>query len=375
MHILNVIQCTNLGGMEQSALTLLTELRARGHEVEMLSLNPIGGLGPLLRQHGIPVHGLPYRGRGGWRSLPQFKRELNARKSEALIMTGHNLLAMLALGNLGSNQRLLMIHFHHKGVKPRWQWRLIYQVALRQFSAIGFASDFIRREAELICPAISKVSHTIGNPIVLNRPPTAAQRMQARFELGIPLESCVVGNAGWLIPRKRFDVFLQVARNIAMVEPKALFLIAGDGPERERLELLAQALGIADRVRWLGWKGDLTSFYRSLDLAVFNTDWDALGLTPLEALSAGVPIVASVLNGGLTEILDDRYGLVFRSHDIAQLAQTSLNVLGDRAKAEHLVCVARRRIGEVASVEKYVARVCRLLRIPDNTICRARTVQ
>jgi glycosyltransferase involved in cell wall biosynthesis len=135
---------------------------------------------------------------------------------------------------------------------------------------------------------------------------------------------------------------------------------------------LARGLGIADKVRWLGWQENLASFYGSLDLALFSTDW---GLTPLEALSAGVPVVASVLNGGLTEILDDRYGLVFRSHDIAQLAQTSLTVLGDRAKAEHLVCVARRRISEVASVEKYVARVCRLLRIPDDAIWRARIVR
>jgi glycosyltransferase involved in cell wall biosynthesis len=199
--------------------------------------------------------------------------------------------------------------------------------------------------------------------------------MQARFDLGIPLDSRVVGNAGWLIPRKRFDVFLRVARVIAMVESKALFLIAGDGPERQRLESLARSLGIADKVRWLGWQENLTSFYGSLDLALFNTDWDALGLTPLEALGAGVPIVASVLNGGLTEILDDRYGLVFRSHDIALLAQTSLTVLRDRAKAQHLVCVARRRISEVASVEKYVARVCRLLRIPDDAIWGARTVR
>jgi glycosyltransferase involved in cell wall biosynthesis len=74
------------------------------------------------------------------------------------------------------------------------------------------------------------------------------------------------------------------------------------------------------RVRWLGWQRKLDSFYACPDLLVFNSDWDAMGLTPLEALSAGVPVAASVWNGGLPEILDSSsYGLVFREHDIARL--------------------------------------------------------
>src|SRR5690349_939115 len=125
MHVLNVIQCTNLGGMEQSALTLLSELQGQGHRVDMLSLNSVGALGPLLEQHGIPVHGIRYRGRGGWQSFRELRRRLAAVHPEALIMTGHNLLAMLALGDLCADRRLSMIHFHHDGVMPRWKSRLI----------------------------------------------------------------------------------------------------------------------------------------------------------------------------------------------------------------------------------------------------------
>jgi glycosyltransferase involved in cell wall biosynthesis len=365
MRILDVIQCTNLGGMEHSALSLLTELKSRGHRVEMLSLNPIGDLGPLLARSGIPAEGIGYRGLGGWRSLPELKRRLAAVRTEALIMTGHNLLAMLALGDLCADRRLLMLHFHHEGVKPRWQWRLVYRVAVRRFSAITFPSDFVRREAELIHPPVASVSHTIGSPIPLAEPPSEAQRIQARRALGIPAGARVVGNAGWLIPRKRFDVFLRAAQGIAGEEPSALFLIAGDGPERAGLEALAGGLGIADRIRWLGWQRKLDAFYACLDLLLFNSDWDAMGLTPLEALSAGVPVVASVVNGGLPEILDSSYGLVFREHDIARLTQASLALLRDRAAAQSRVRAGRHRIGQSASVTGYADRICRLLRVTD----------
>lgn len=290
MQIFNIIQCANLGGMEQSTLVLLSGLKARGHQVELLSLNPLAGMGPLLAEQGIPAEGFAYHGRAGWRSLHALKHRLARVHGDALVMTGHNLMAMLALGGLCAGRRLLSIHFHHAGVKPSWQWRVIYRTALARFPAVAFPSDFIRREAEAICPAIAPISHTIGCPIVLPELPSDAERARARCMFGLPEHARVVGNAGWLIPRKRFDVFLKVARNIATEEPDAVFLIAGDGPEATALRGLARELGIADRVRWLGWRSDLTSFYRCLDLAVFNADWEALGRTPLEAVAAGAPV-------------------------------------------------------------------------------------
>src|SRR6516164_1638055 len=100
MRIFNIIQCANLGGMEKANLELLTGLKSLGHEIELLSLNPIAGLKPLLDDRKIQAHGLAYRGMAGWRSLPELKRHLVKVRSDALIMTGHHLLAMLALGDL-----------------------------------------------------------------------------------------------------------------------------------------------------------------------------------------------------------------------------------------------------------------------------------
>jgi glycosyltransferase involved in cell wall biosynthesis len=362
MHIFNIIQCANLGGMEQSSLALLVELKARGHRVELLSLNTIGGLGPLLAEQAIPAEGIAYRGRGGWKSVRQLKRRLAGVRSDALIMTGHNLLGMLALGDLCRERRLLSLHFHHTGVKPAWQWRLIYRAALSRFSAIAFPTDFIRREAEDLYPPIGRVSHTIGAPISLHETPTERERAEARRRLGLPERARIVGNAGWLIPRKRFDLFLQVAGNIVKEEPDTFFVIAGEGPEEDALRSIARQLGIADHVRWLGWQPDLTEFYRSLDLLLFNADWEALGRTPLEALAAGVPVVASVLHGGLAEVLDSAsYPLLFPGHDTALLTQASLRMLRDRPAAATLVASARARLGQVASADAYADRVCGLL--------------
>ena len=149
MRILNIMQCTDLGGMEQSSLRLMRGLQQRGHEVTVVSLHPLGPLAPLLAEAGIPAIGFEYRGALGWKSLPELRRHLAGEEADALIMTGSNLLASLVLGRLARGNRLLAMHFHHS-VRPEWQWRIFYRLARQRFSAISYPSDFVRGEAESI---------------------------------------------------------------------------------------------------------------------------------------------------------------------------------------------------------------------------------
>jgi glycosyltransferase involved in cell wall biosynthesis len=360
LRILNIIQCTNLGGMERASLRLMIGLKERGHSCELLSLNPLGALRPLLFEAGIPAVGLAYRGPWGLLSAQALRRTLKSSAADALIMTGHNLLAMLALGDICKGRRLLAIHFHHSGVKPSWHWRLIYAAACRKFQAMTFASNYIRREAQAIYPPIASRSHTVRNPLPLPPLPTAAGRRMARTALGFSTSTKLIGNAGWLIERKRFDVFLMVAQHVVRKRRDAFFLIAGDGPERPRLQSLAERLQIADRVFWLGWRENLAEFYSALDVLLFNTDDDAFPTTPLEAMSHGIPVVASARNGGLAEVISDGcYGYLIPQHDVDSMAKAVLNFLDrdNRALGE----LARARVASLCSTERIADEVEALL--------------
>ncbi len=352
MKILHIIQCTNLGGTEQAALLMTRELMQRGHTCRLVSLNPIGGLGPLLEKEGVPAVGLNYSGWGGWRSLLQMYRTFRAEPADALLMSGQNLSGMLALGGLCRGSRILFIHHYHTGVKPVWKWRLIYMVARRRFSTVAFVSDFIRREAEGIYPPLRSISRTVRNPFVLPELPTGEQRAAARSSLALPLGVAVVGNAGRLIEGKCFDVFLRVAKLVATQVPGAVFLIAGDGPLRGRLEGLVRELGLVEQVRWLGWQQDLNTFYRSLDVLLFASDWDAVGRTPLEGIANGVPVVAAVSHGGLAEtITGPEHGFLNREHDVAWLADKVVLLLRDPELGRRMALAARVRLTEQSSPE------------------------
>lgn len=373
MKILNLIQCTNLGGTEKASLSLMRGLKERGHSLQLLSLHPIGQLGPLLDEAGIPHEGLPYRGKGGWRSFPALKRKLASIEADSLIMTGHNLLATLALGDLCRGRRILAIHFHHSGVKPAWQWRLIYSTACKRFDAITFPCDFTRREAESIFPSLTQVAHTVRNSLATRPPASPPEKTKAREALSLPLNRPIIGNAGWLIPRKRFDIFLRVAHAVLAIRPDAIFIIAGDGEERSLLESLAAKLGISENVRWLGWRRDLDDFYKSLDIHLFNSDWDAFPTTPQEAMSFGIPVVCSAIHGGLGELLNsDQFGFLLHEHDVPALANLVLRLLGRPEEAAALGMAGRDRVQAISRVEPIVEWHEQMLlgtRVREQTVC------
>jgi len=277
-------------------------------------------------------------------------------------MVGHNLMAMLAIGQRWKAHRLLAMHYHHGGVMPSWQWRLIYRVAALRFQCIFYPSAFIMREALAIAPFLSSTARLIDNPFPIPLCPTSKEKREARDRLNVPIDAKIVGNAGWLISRKRWDIFLKVAAQVALKNTNAFFLIAGDGPERSKLETQAHVLGLHERIRWLGWQKDLSDLYKSLDVLLFNSDWDAMPRAPLEAMSYAVPVVASVLHGGTSEMISgDSVGVCLPEHDVEKLADHVLRFLADEGAAQRVGNAGREKVLAAGDPKRYADRMLQAL--------------
>jgi glycosyltransferase involved in cell wall biosynthesis len=220
---------------------------------------------------------------------------------------------------------LLSHHYHHFEKKTsRLPWTAFYLVFGPRLDAITYPTEFTRQEALRIAPWLRGKTHVVRNGFDIHYT-TEAQRLEdkraARAELQMPQDALLMGNGGWLIQRKRFDVFLRTAQLVSRQIPKAMFYICGGGPEEARLRKLASELGIADRVHFQGWVQDMSPYYRAWDVLLFNSDFDALGCTPLEAASHGCLCVASVRYGGLSEFLKDgQTGFLLDQHDPEKLA-------------------------------------------------------
>lgn len=360
MEILNILQCTNLGGMEQSSVRLMKALSPR-HSFRVVSVHPFGPLRPVLEQEAIPAQDCPYRGPMGLGSHGALRRLLRAEGLDRpLFMTGPTLTGILALPERRRHPRILMVHFHHQGVHPDWTWRLLYRLALRRFDHVTFPSDFVRDEAVALLPALGSRSSVLRNVLQMPEPRTDSDCIQAREALGLEPDAFVVGNAGWLIPRKRFDVLLETA---ARVDPKRKIqvLVAGDGELRDSLERQAADLGIAERVRFSGWIRRMDVFYHALDALVFSTDGDAYPTTPLEAMSHGLPVVASAVQSGLKEALVPGTGFLHGDHDVDSMAREIESLYDDPDLRRRFGQAARERIAHLSSPTFSVDPVSRLL--------------
>lgn len=109
---------------------------------------------------------------------------------------------------------------------------------------------------------------------------------------------------------KNHHVFLQAAASLAAHRPDVQFVLVGDGPLRPGLELLARELGIADRVTFLGERQDIPAVLASLDISVLPSQSESLSNVIIEAMAAGVPIVASSVGGNCELITEERGVLV-----------------------------------------------------------------
>lgn len=342
MKILNIIQCTNLGGMEQASLRLMIALQNRGHSLELISLTPLGELEPLLTEAGIPAKGLKYGTTSPFSFVKSLRQAIKSAKADATMMTGHNLLASTALLGFAPKPRLMAMHFHHQGVMLPWRWRIIYTPIWLGFDCVTYPSDYVRNEAEEILPPLRRKTMTLRNPLKPTRVRDDEAARTFRISHRIPCDAPLIGNAGWLIQRKRFDVFLETAARIHNKLPQAHFIIAGGGEQRDELMSLADRLGLSGHIHWLGWMQHMAEFYAALDVLLFNSDWDAFPTTPVEAMAYSVPVVASAKHGGLAEILDASTGWIIDHHDTDWLASAVLAALGPEGYSR--ASAARQRV-------------------------------
>lgn len=137
----------------------------------------------------------------------------------------------------------------------------------------------------------------------------------------------VVGSAGRLSPEKGFDVLIDAAGEIIRLRGDVGFVLFGDGQLKDSLSDQVRRLGMADRVVLAGFCDKLDRFMPHLDLFVQSSHTEGLPNVLLEALAAGVPVVATDV-GGTAELLDQgRYGTLVRSGDSRQLAMAVARLL------------------------------------------------
>lgn len=146
-----------------------------------------------------------------------------------------------------------------------------------------------------------------------------------RASLDTPPHAPLLLGMGRLHPSKAHDVTLKALASL----PDAFAWIAGAGPLEEDLKAQARALGVADRVRFLGWRNDASALYRTADICVFPSRFEPLGNVVIQAWAHGLPIAAAASQGPGALIRHGETGLLSPVDDADALAANLRSLIDD----------------------------------------------
>jgi glycosyltransferase involved in cell wall biosynthesis len=170
-------------------------------------------------------------------------------------------------------------------------------------------------------------------------------RSQARAALGLPVEGVVIGTVSCMKPGKRVGDFVEVCKQVRSAIPNMTAVVVGDGELRQEIQRQIGHGGLEESIRLLGWRRDVPAIMAALDVFVLMSAHEGLGLVVLEAMAAGVPVVATRVDGCIEIIEKTRAGVLIGRGDIEGGTAAVVRLLADRGRLEQM---GRRGRKEVA---------------------------
>jgi glycosyltransferase involved in cell wall biosynthesis len=272
----------------------------------------VGEHGPLaeeLRREGMRVAVAPWRGSHDVAGALRFARVLRAFRPAICHqhVVGGQLPTLVRL--LSSSKVVLQLGGSVNEMGDPITWTRATRLAQAVISTSRAAAASAGVSAHVIYP---------GAPIVESAEPPLLEGEPA------------ISAASRLVPIKGLESLVCAMPMVLEQQPAARLQIAGEGPSRHQLEQLCADLGIAKRVAFMGWQQDLSAVFRTSHLFVAPSLAEGFGIGALEAMAAGLPVIASNV-GGLPELVDHgRTGFLVPPNDPQALARCIVQLLSDR---------------------------------------------
>jgi len=359
--VLHIITRLIIGGAQENTMLTAALLDPDRYAVDVISGPQTGSEGSL--QEEVRARGIPLT------IEPALVREIRPAK---------DLLAVVRLARFIRRSRYAIVHTHSSkaGVLGRWAAWLAgtpiivhtvhgwghherqHPLARRFYILLEQVTQRITDKLIVVSPrniekgladgiATPAKYVTIRSGIELDRFRRPARPREAvRAELGIPLDAPVVGTVTRLSPQKAPLDFVTAAAQGAASRPGAHFVVVGDGPLRAEVESRVAAAGLAGRFHLTGLRRDVPDLLHSFDVFALTSLWEGLPRVLIQAMAAGLPVVATAVDGSAEAVEDGVNGLLTPPGDPQALAAALLRLLGDPALAAQMGAAGQERAGE-----------------------------
>ncbi|MBX6748601.1 MAG: glycosyltransferase [Micromonosporaceae bacterium] len=292
MKVLHVITGLGVGGAE---LQLRSLLRHSRHESDVVTLYNPGPVASMLEADGVRVRNLGMRRNTELSALPRLYRLIRAGRYDVVHT---HLYRSQIYGRLAARlaRTAVVLTTEHSIGETHLERRRMTMGVRALYLATDLCSQATIAVSETVRDRLVKWGvpnrkiWVIPNGLELDRVAFDADaRARIRQELSIAQDAQVIGVLGRLDPNKRFDLVIEAAAPL-LTDGRAL-LIVGDGDDRERLEKVAARCGVTDRVVFAGVRHDVAAMLSAMDLFIASSEQETFGLSVLEALSNGLPVL------------------------------------------------------------------------------------
>jgi len=341
MRLLLVADSLDVGGAEWHVVNLASALAEQGHRIT-LACTVEGVLAPLAEQAGISVrpllHHLVKR-----RQSPRYAWKLAklVRQSQFDLVHAHMYASALASAYALLGTSIPLVITEHSQAN----WRSQYACRCSQWSysqarhIIAVSREIRRRLIEQEGVPSDRIS------VIMNAlPPVSELHKSIQPDLPAALRTgLLVGVAARLQPEKGVAYFLEAAAHVLQFLPEVHFLVMGDGPQRKELQAYVEQLGVQEHVHFLGFRLDARAIIGLLDVLVVPSLSEGTPLVTLEAMSAGVPVVASAVGGIPEQVRHQSEGILVPPGDALALGEAVLHLLQNPTWMQQLGEAGRQR--------------------------------
>lgn len=250
----------------------------------------------------------------------QIKKILNDEK--ITILDTHNpvasILSRLAANSVGLKKVMYTVHgfFFYKGAS--WKKNLLFkpiEFAMARLTDVLIVTNLEDFEAAKKMKVRKKVYYVPGvgvdvdNIIELN-----VEKNRKREEFGIPKDSFVLSSVGESIKRKNHETAIRAFAKV--YTPDMYYIVVGDGELYSFLKKLVKELGVEKNVLLPGYRKDANEILKASDLYVFPSYQEGLSVALMQAMAAGLPVVASKIRGNVDCIIDGKGGITVTPTDV-----------------------------------------------------------
>lgn len=317
LRVLHITFNMGIGGTEQVIRQLVQGMARESVESEILCIDGhIGPIGETLQQTGVPVHKLARKQGFDWALIKAIRKRLREGRFDVVHCHQYTPWMYGWLAALPTRAKVVFTE-HGRFYPDRYRYKaMLINPVMAMFTpsivAISEATKDALVKYEFIPRYKIQVIYNGIAPLVRDD----EQSEKVRDSLGIPKDAFVVGTVSRLDPVKNQVMMLRAFKQFCEKQPGSYLLMVGDGPDKEKLVSLAGDYGISESVIFTGFINSPVHYLAAMDIFLLSSHTEGTSMTLLEAMSLGIPAVATQV-GGNPEIIQDNVTGILVEPDMA----------------------------------------------------------